>query len=140
MKTTAISPLDRPEIYLLARLVVTAPFWLSALSKSINFDMGAAEMARVGLEPAAAFNIATIIVQTAGALLIISGHYVSIGAAMLGLFTMLTIPLVHHFWTMTEEPFRTIAMHTASEHIGLIGGLLGIAVLSTTKRQNTSST
>ncbi|MFD2031037.1 hypothetical protein ACFSKM_13465 [Ancylobacter dichloromethanicus] len=31
---------------------------------------------------------------------------------------------------MTEEPFRTIAFHTAVEHIGLIGGLLAVALLS----------
>jgi hypothetical protein len=31
---------------------------------------------------------------------------------------------------MTEEPFRTIAFHTATEHVGIIGGLIAIAILA----------
>ncbi|QIB33165.1 DoxX family protein [Ancylobacter pratisalsi] len=138
MHETVMRLLDRPVTSLLARLLLTAPFWLSAISKSIGFDMGVAEMARAGLEPAIGFNLATIAVQLAGSLFIISGHYVWFGAGMLAIFTGLTVPLVHHFWTMTDEPFQTIAFHTAIEHVGLIGGLLGIAVLSSRNGGNLS--
>lgn len=130
MNETMMRLLDRPAVSLLARLLLTAPFWLSGISKSLDFSGGVAEMARAGLEPAIGFNMATIAVQLAASLLIISGRYVWLGAAMLVIFTGLTIPLVHHFWAMTAEPFRTIAFHTATEHIGLIGGLLAVAVLS----------
>lgn len=130
MNATIIRLLDRPALSLLARLLLTAPFWLSGISKSLDFDSGVAEMARAGLEPASGFNMATIAVQLAASLLIISGRYVWLGAGMLVVFTALTVPLVHSFWAMTTEPFRTIAFHTAIEHIGLIGGLLAGAVLS----------
>ncbi|WP_371344754.1 DoxX family protein [Ancylobacter sp. IITR112] len=130
MNETIMRLLDRPASSLLARLLLTAPFWLSGISKFLDFEGGVAEMARAGLEPAIGFNIATIAVQLAASLFIISGRHVWLGAAMLVLFTGLTIPLVHHFWAMTAEPFRTIAFHTAIEHIGLIGGLLAVAVLS----------
>ncbi|GLK71814.1 DoxX family protein [Ancylobacter dichloromethanicus] len=130
MNETVMRILDRPALRCLARLLITAPFWLSGISKSLNFDDGVAEMARAGLEPAIGFNMATIAVQLAASLLIISGRQVWLGAAMLAAFTGLTVPLVHHFWAMTEEPFRTIAFHTAVEHIGLIGGLLAVALLS----------
>jgi len=133
MNQSIIRILDRPAISVLARLLLTAPFWLSATSKSVHFDTGVAEMARAGLEPAIGFNLATIAVQLAGSLLIIGGRYIWLGAGMLIVFTALTVPLVHHFWTMTNEPFRTIAFHTVIEHVGLIGGLLGIAVLSSRK-------
>lgn len=63
-----------------------------------------AEMARAGLEPAIGFNIATIAVQLAASLFIISGRHVWLGAAVLIMFTGLTIPLVHHFWAMTASP------------------------------------
>ncbi|GGG00398.1 hypothetical protein GCM10010924_30840 [Rhizobium wenxiniae] len=45
----------------LARTVLTFMFWASGLSKLIDFNAGVAEMAHFGLEPAVAFNIATII-------------------------------------------------------------------------------
>jgi transmembrane protein len=113
-----------------ARILLTFPFWGSGLAKLIDFQGGVAEMARFGLEPAVAFNIVTIIVQLGGALLIILNRYTWLGAGALGIFTALTIPIVHHFWSMTEEPFRTIAFHTATEHIGMIGALIVVSILA----------
>jgi transmembrane protein len=122
--------LRRPATALAARVTLTLPFWLSGLSKLIDFPGGVAEMAHFELEPAVLFNVATIITQIGASALIISGRYVWLGAGVLGVFTALTVPLVHHFWSMADEPFRTIAFHTATEHVGMIGGLIGIAVLS----------
>lgn len=118
-----------PALALLARVALTFPFWGSGLSKLLDFQAGAAEMAHFGLQPAAFFNIATILVQLGGSLLIIANRLAWLGAGALAVFTALTIALVHHFWTMTEEPFRTIAFHTATEHVGIIGGLIAIAIL-----------
>jgi len=87
-------------------------------------------MAHFGLEPAVAFNIATVVVQLGGSLLIILNRYTWLGAGALGIFTALTIPIVHHFWSMTEEPFRTIAFHTSAEHIGMIGALIVVSILA----------
>ncbi|WJH39445.1 DoxX family protein [Aliirhizobium terrae] len=111
---------------LLARIVLTFGFWGSGLSKLIDFQGGVAEMAHFGLEPAVAFNIATIITQLGGSALIILNRWTWLGAGALGVFTALTIPLVHHFWTM-EEPFRTMEFHVVMEHITLIGGLMVVA-------------
>ena len=113
-----------------ARIALTFPFWSSGLAKLVDFDAGAAEMAHFRLEPANLFNIATVIVQLVGSLLIIANRLVWLGASALGVFTGLTIVLVHHFWSMTEEPFRTIAFHTATEHVGIIGGLIAISLLA----------
>lgn len=122
--------LRHPVLALVARLALTFPFWGSGLSKLINFDAGVAEMAHFGLQPAVAFNLATIVVQLGGSLLIIANRLVWLGAGALAVFTGLTVILVHHFWTMTEEPFRTIAFHTAVEHVGIIGGLLAVTILA----------
>lgn len=110
----------------LARIVLTFGFWGSGLSKLIDFQGGVAEMAQFGLEPAAAFNIATIITQLVGSALIILNRWTWLGAGALGVFTALTIPLVHHFWTM-EEPFRTMEFYVVMEHITVIGGLMVVA-------------
>ncbi len=116
-----------------ARLLLTMPFWLSGFAKLFAFDRGAAEMSAAGLEPAIAFNIATVIVQLLGSAVIVANRCAWLGAGALGVFTGLTIFLVHHFWTLTEEPFRTIALHVSAEHVGIIGGLLGIAILSSVR-------
>ncbi len=122
--------LRTPLMAWLARVLLTLPFWSSGLSKLFLFDAGVAEMARAGLETAAGFNIATIIVQLAGSALIIVNRAAWLGAGALGLFTGLTILLVHRFWAIAEEPFRTIALHVSSEHVDMIGGLIAIAILS----------
>jgi transmembrane protein len=113
-----------------ARVLLTFPFWGSGLAKLIDFQGGVAEMAHFSLEPAVAFNVATVIVQLGGSLLIIRNRYAWLGAGVLGIFTALTIPIVHHFWSMTEQPFRTIAFHTAAEHIGMIGALIVVSILA----------
>lgn len=110
----------------LARTVLTFMFWASGLAKLIDFNGGVAEMAQFGLEPAVAFNIATIITQLGGSILIILNRWTWLGAGALAVFTALTIPLVHHFWTM-EEPFRTIEFYVVMEHITVIGALMVVA-------------
>jgi transmembrane protein len=127
--------LRSPLMEVTARTLLTLPFWFSGLLKLFAFDSGVAEMARADLRPAVAFNIATIAVQLVGSALIIANRRTWLGAGALGVFTGLTILLVHRFWTITEEPFRTIALHVSAEHIGIIGGLLGIAMLSARKAQ-----
>lgn len=87
-------------------------------------------MARFDLQPAVAFNIAIIIVQLGDPLLIIQNRRTWLGAGALGVFTALAIPTAHPFWSMTEEPFRAIAFHTAMEHIGMIGALIVVSILA----------
>lgn len=110
----------------LARILLTFMFWGSGLSKLIDFNAGVAEMAHFGLEPAVAFNVATIITQLGGSILIILNRWTWLGAGALAVFTALTIPIVHHFWTM-EEPFKTIEFYVVMEHITVIGALMVVA-------------
>lgn len=110
----------------LARTVLTFMYWGSGLSKLIDFQAGMAEMSLFGLEPAAAFNTAVIITQIGGSALIILNRWTWIGAGALAVFTALTIPIVHHFWTM-EEPMRTFEFYVVMEHISAIGALMVVA-------------
>jgi transmembrane protein len=48
---------------------------------------------------------------------------------MLGLFTLATIPLVHHFWTMTGAA-AVQARLESEEHLTVIGGLLLASILA----------
>lgn len=128
--------LCRPSATMVARIAVTFPFWSSGFSKLLAFDAGAAEMAAHGLEPAAAFNAATVIVQLGASALIVLGRFAWLGAAILTVFTALTIVLVHRFWAITDEPFRTIALHVSMEHVGIIGGLVGVAALAAVQERD----
>ena len=112
-----------------ARVLLTFPFWSSGLAKLLDFSGGMAEMRQFGLEPAWLYNSLTIIVQLGGSALVIAGRRTWLGAGALGVFTALTIPIVHAFWRLEGE--RAIAaFHTAGEHVGMIGALVLVSILS----------
>ena len=109
-----------------ARTILTSMFWLSGIAKLGDFNAGVAEMAHFGLEPAMAFNIAVAATQLVGSALIIANRWTWLGAGMLAVFTALTIPIAHNFWTM-QEPIRTIEFYVVMEHITVIGALMVVA-------------
>lgn len=128
--------LDRGWFVVLARVVLTFMFWGSGLAKLIDFQGGVAEMAMFNLPYPVAMNVLTIVTQIGGSLLIIFNRWTWLGAGALAVFTALTIPLVHHFWSL-PEPRATIAFHTATEHVTVIGALMIVSILS--RRQSLQS-
>jgi transmembrane protein len=121
--------LDSPLLTLIARLLLTLPFWASGLTKLFNFPDALAEMVQFGLHPPAAYAIATIVCQLLGSALVIANRFTWLGAGALGIFTALTVPIAHAFWTMSGEKAQT-EMFFVVEHIGLIGGMMLVAILS----------
>ncbi|WBV43065.1 DoxX family protein [Pseudoroseomonas cervicalis] len=127
--------LGLPVVELLARILLTFPFWGSGLAKLIDFQGGTAEMAHFGFQPAALVNIAVIVTQLGGSALIILNRWTWLGAGALGVFTALTIPLVHRFWALEGER-AIIAFHTATEHVGMIGALVVVSILAERRRRS----
>jgi transmembrane protein len=111
-----------------ARVVLTFMFWSSGLAKLIDFPGAVAEMQHFGVMPAVPMAIAVIILQLGGSALVISGRFVWFGAGVLGVFTALTIPIAHAFWTMTGE-MAFIEMMFVFEHVTVIGGLMVVAAI-----------
>jgi transmembrane protein len=111
-----------------ARALLTFPFWSSGLQKLSNWSATVAEMAHFGLVPHEAYAAAVIFVQLVGSAAILVGPFAWVGAWVLIVFTALTIPIAHAFWTMSGQA-GLLEMYTAMEHIGLIGGLLVAALL-----------
>ncbi|MBV2185744.1 MAG: DoxX family protein [Rhizobium sp.] len=109
-----------------ARILLTYMFWASGFAKLVDFQAAVGEMTHFRLNPPAAFAIATIVVQLVGSALVILNRWTWLGAGALGVFTLLTIPIAHNFWTM-EEPFKTIEFHVVMEHISIVGALMVVA-------------
>jgi transmembrane protein len=119
--------LESRLFFLFARILLTLPFWLSGLVKLLDFNGAVAEMAHFGLNPPVLFAIATIITQLGGAALVIHGRAAWLGAGAMAIFTLLTIPIAHHFWTMEGE-IAMLEMFFVIEHLGMIGGMMLAAI------------
>ena len=113
---------------LFARVMLTFVFWSAGIAGLLDFDMKIAAMRADGLAPPELYAIAVTAVQLGGSALIIANRWTWLGAGALGVFLALTIPIAHPFWTMTE-PQATYSFYIVLEHLSLIGGLMGIAVL-----------
>lgn len=116
------------------RVLLTFPFWASGIAKLVDFPGGVAEMQHFGLEPGPLFNILTLVVQLSGSALIIADRLTWLGAGALGVFTFLTIVLVHHFWSLGGEE-AIVALHISTEHIGMIGALVLVSVMSVNRKR-----
>jgi transmembrane protein len=124
--------LENVIFLVVSRVVLTTLFWSAGIFGLFNFRAIMAEMESVSLPVPAFFAAATICVQLTGASLIITNWQQLgwLGAGALGVFTLLTIPFGHAFWTFTE-PRRTEEFYLVLEHITVVGGLLLAALLAT---------
>lgn len=125
---------DHPTSWVALRVILTTFFWMAGLFGVFNFNVIVQEMQEVKLPAPAAFAAATIATQLIGSALLISNYKGLgwLGAGALAVFTLLTIPLGHAFWTF-DEPKRTAEFHIALEHITVVGGLLLAGLLSLKK-------
>lgn len=119
--------LESKTLWLIARLLLCVVFVSSGLAKLIDFNCGVAEMAQAGLEPAAFYNVVVALTLLGGSVLLLTGHFVWLGAGVLGVFLFLTILVVHRFWALPEQQAK-IALFWALEHISVIGGLMAAAI------------
>lgn len=123
------SMLESRWFWLLTRIVLAVVFLSSGLAKLLDFEGGIAEMTRAGLAPAALFNWLTIITLLGGSILLLLDRAVWLAAAALATFLLLTIVIVHHFWSLPGQQAIS-SMHVALEHVSLIGGLFAAAIVS----------
>lgn len=121
--------LDRHWLLVAGRVAITFMYWFAGIGFLLNFP-AAAEMIRgYGLEPAAWIAALMIFVLLVGSALVIEGRLVWLGAGMLGVFTLSTIPTIHHFWTMTGTAAVENRLES-EEHLTVIGGLILASILA----------
>lgn len=121
--------LDHPATAFLARLALVGPYLIGGIAKLTDWPGAIAEQAHFGMQPAALFAALTIAVELVGPALILAGRLVWLGAGMLGVFTLFAAIVANAFWTM-DGPERFMATNAFFEHVGLIGGFILVAMLS----------
>ena len=113
---------------LVARILLVVTFVVPGIMQPMQFQGSIGEFAHFNLNPPAAFVVASFVTLLAGsALVVLGGKWTWLGAGALGVYTGLTVLIVHHFWTMTGQD-QLNEMRTALEHFSLIGGLMMVAI------------
>jgi transmembrane protein len=121
--------LDRHWLLVGGRVAITFMYWFAGIGFALNFP-AAVEMIRgYGMEPATLIAALMIFVLLVGSALVIEGRLVWLGAGMLGVFTLSTIPTIHHFWTMTGTAAVENRLES-EEHLSVIGGLVLASILA----------
>jgi transmembrane protein len=115
-------------LFAFGRVLITFMYWYAALGFLLDFSGAVQEMRSLGIEHSAVVTALTILLQLAGSWLVIDGRLAWLGAGMLGVFTLATIPVDHPFWTMTGAA-ATQARLESEEHLTVIGGLILVSIL-----------
>lgn len=121
--------LESRAFAIFARIVLTFLFWSAGLGMAVDYAGTLDTMSRFGLTPERLWAPAVIATLLVGSALVIFNRAAWLGYGMLAVFTALSIPIAHAFWSMTGE--ESIAhFHVAVEHVSLIGGLMAGAIVS----------
>lgn len=115
-----------PWVESLALLLLCAAYLQGAFDKARDFPAAIAEMRRFGLAPAAPLAAATIVLEAAASVMVVSGWWRWLGALALCGFTLLATLLAARFWTWPAAQRRPVA-NTFFEHLGLAGAFLLVA-------------
>lgn len=120
--------LEHKLTWLAVRILATMMFWLPGVRWLFDIPGTTKMMEGMGFTGSAGLvAVLTIAVKLIGSGLIIHGRFAWLGAAMLSVFTVLTIFVVHDFWNKTgAEAFRSTLV--AQEHVAVIAGLTAIAI------------
>jgi transmembrane protein len=133
----AVAPLlDNPVTLFVARLWISLPFLVSGVMKLLHWQAGDAEMLKVGLHPAWVFNVAVLVTQLGGSLLIITNRKLWFGAGALGVFTVLTTFIAHRFWEFSGD-VRAQQLNSFLEHWTMSAAFVLVVVVYLRDRQAT---
>ena len=120
--------LDWPGTVLLVRLGLAAPFAVSGLSKLLDWPGAVAEAAALGIGAPALVAGATVATQLLGSILLLTTRWCWLGAGILSVFTAIATLIAHAFW-LDEGAERIHQMATFLEHVAIIAGFAGAAIL-----------
>jgi transmembrane protein len=120
--------LSSEALFTFGRVLITFMYWYAGFGFLLDFSGAVQEMRSLGIEHSAVVTALTILLQLAGSWLVIDGRLAWLGAGMLGVFTLATIPVDHPFWAMTGAA-ATQARLESEEHLTVVGGLILVSIL-----------
>ena len=106
-----------------ARIFLAVLFVVSGWSKLSGFEGAVGYVASNGLPVPQVFAALTILVELGGGILLILGLFSRLAAFIMAGFVLLTIVLVHHFWTMADAEMQLNQL-MAMKNLAIAGGLL----------------
>jgi uncharacterized membrane protein YphA (DoxX/SURF4 family) len=121
--------LDWRWTFVASRIALTSAYLLGGLTKLADFPAAVAEMQHFGLDPGWLWASLAIAVELIGSVLVISGRLAWLGAGGLGVLTAIAALTANNFWTMQGRE-RFMALNGFFEHIGLIAGLVMVALIA----------
>lgn len=108
-----------------ARIFLAVLFVMSGWAKLTGFEGTVGYVASNGLPVPQLFAALTILVELGGGILLILGLFSRLAAFIMAGFTLLTIVVVHHFWTMADAEMQMNQL-MAMKNLAIAGGLLMI--------------
>jgi transmembrane protein len=129
--------LDNALTLLVARVCVTLPFLEAGIIKLMDWQAGEAEMLRSGLHPAWVFNLASLVTELGGSVLIIINRKTWLGAGALGIFTVIATFLAHRFWDLSGQA-RIMQLNTFLEHATISAAFILVVVVGLRPRRQLS--
>ena len=121
--------LSWPWLLPISRVALVSAFVIGGIQKLVDFPGAVAEQAHFGLQPAWLWASAAILVELGGSALLIIGRWLWLGAGGLGVLTAIAMLAANDFWAQTGHD-RFLAVNAFFEHLGLIAGLVGAAVVA----------
>jgi uncharacterized membrane protein YphA (DoxX/SURF4 family) len=119
--------LSWPWLLPVVRITLTSAFLIGGIQKLVDFPGAVAEQAHFGLKPAWLWATAALLVELAGAALVIFDRWAWLGAGGLGVLTTVAMVTATNFWSLTGRD-RFLAVNGFFEHLGLIAGLVLVSV------------
>jgi len=116
-----------PWTWRLARIALVSPYLIGGADKLLDFTAAVAEQQHFGLHPAWLWAVLAIVLEIGGALLVVAGRLVWLGAGGLGVLTAVAMLVANDFWSMTGQD-RFVALNTFFEHLGLIAGFVLVSI------------
>ena len=111
-------------------LLLSSAYLQGGLVKLTDFAGAQAEMAHFGLQPAAPFAAAVVVLELVGPLLLVLGplRWRRLAALALAGFTFAASLMANAFWSAPPELHMPL-MNAFFEHLGLVAALLMVAML-----------
>lgn len=119
--------LRSPWAWHAARVALVSAFLIGGVTKLADFQAAIAEQERFGLRPGGLWAGSAIAVELGCSALVMTGRLVWFGAGGLGVLTAVAMLTANDFWNMAGHE-RFLALNAFFEHLGLIAGLVLVAM------------